>query len=110
MLEGMMPKGVRKPKHLHAKDIYHGTHDYHGDKWETVRMPLLDEMAKIPQNFDLPLFGSALDRAGAARELKLSDRFRDVNCYNIAASACILLVERYMREHTEAGEVAQLIF
>ena len=109
MLDAYKPKGARRPKCLHAKDIYHGTGDFSGVEWAKVKFELLADVAKIPEVFNIPLFGAAVDRMGAAAALDLSDKYRDLNCYTISAGCCVLQVEKYMRQHA-SGEVAQLTF
>lgn len=48
MLEHFVLAGLPKPSCFHAKDIYHGTREFHGGHWPPeVRISLPAEMAIV---------------------------------------------------------------
>jgi hypothetical protein len=111
MLESFVPKGQPKPSCFHAKDVYHGTKEFHRDRWpDTNRMGLLEEMAKVPKTFDMPLFGAAIPRAEYGNKWGASDLERDIGCYTLASIVSLMQVERYMRLKGDEGEVAAAYF
>lgn len=111
MLGAMVPKGEKRPDHLHAKDIYWGTGEFPKDKWsEVLRFAILDELASIPKQFDLPVVWGAKCRQQFVNDhpgLKQGEEL--VSSYSIAAMVALIQIERYMRSET-TDEVASVFF
>jgi hypothetical protein len=111
ILDESTPKGAPVPKFLHAKDIFHGSGEYPRESWSNVaRHGLLDKIAKIPAEFDVPIVWSAIDRREFAKEHPNDppqDQVRD--CYTVATLCCLMQTELYMRDLPNQGEVASVI-
>jgi hypothetical protein len=115
LLEDATPKGVPLPKALHAKDIWHGTKQFHRDLWpRELRMDLLNELARVPQDFQLHLVWGAFDRKRIRREVEslrdLGDREALLGTYTIGAMVCFIMAEEFMRRFTPPNEVASVVF
>ena len=111
ILSDAIPDGVKAPKHLHAKDIYHGTKEFSRDKWEVERrFKILDRVAALPEEFQLPVVWTSMDRKAFAREhpgMPAAEQLR--NIYTIAAVSCFFQVEVYMRAMGKDLEAASII-
>jgi hypothetical protein len=48
---------------FHAKELFHGTKAFHRDHWPLeLRLEILDQLAIIPKQFDLPILFGTTDR------------------------------------------------
>lgn len=97
---------------FHAKDIHHGTHKMHRDRYaRTIRIELLKELCHVPSKFDLPVVAAYVERAAyAARYPALSPKELTVNAQAIAAISCTSAVEKALRSEGSADEVAVLVY
>jgi hypothetical protein len=99
LLEGAVPAGEATPKCLHAADIYHAWGEFPRARWpETIRYELLDNIAKIPERFRVPVIWGVADRPHHAKRYP-TDRPRQqlIDCYSVATVTCFLQLEWYMR-------------
>lgn len=112
LLHDSVPAGVDRPQFLHAKDIYHGTKEFHRDQWsEKARYSLLDDLARLPLEFQIPVVWGGCDRRGLSQRFPdLARADQDKSAYAIAGSVCMMQVERWMRENTPSHEVASMFF
>lgn len=112
LLEDATPQNVPVPSNLHAKDIWHGAKEFHRDQWpRAVRMELLDELAKIPVTYDLPVVWAALGREKyQAMFAERPAEERPVDVYSIASMICFIMAEEYMRLKAPPDEVATVVF
>jgi hypothetical protein len=110
LLEGAVPSGEPTPSCLHAVDIYHGSGEFPRDRWpQTLRFELLDNIAKIPVRFRLPIVWGLADRAKHATDRPGDTALQHrIDCYAQAAMICFLQVEWYMRNHARSRECASI--
>ena len=111
LLEGAVPAGAPTPKYLHAVDIFHGSGEFPRALWpESVRHELLDNLARIPAQFHVPVVWAAVDRAQrASLSPKESTRQHLIDAYTEAALICFMQTEWYMRTKVGEGELASII-
>lgn len=112
VLSDATPAGVRRPRFLHAKDIFHGTKEFHRDHWSRERREsLLDEIAKIPAQFELPIIWSSIDRRTfAVDHPDANPTSLLIDAFSVCAMACLLKTEVYMRAQPDKTEVASVTF
>tara|TARA_R110000824_G_scaffold50894_6_gene141898 strand:- start:11049 stop:11846 length:798 start_codon:yes stop_codon:yes gene_type:complete len=95
---------------FHAKDIFHGTKDFHRDNWSREkRAELLTELSKIPWKFSLPVIGSTVDKSKHKWE-KMDQSVGELQSwhYALAFGMCVVNFEGFMRglpDHREVGTV-----
>lgn len=96
---------------FHAKDIWHGTKNFHRDRWpRDRRVALLYELAKIPRIFQLPVIGAAVQKDKHNWNFEDgSHPNRDSWCYALAFGMCVINFESYMRELSDDREVGTVI-
>jgi len=97
---------------FHAKDIHHGTHKTHRDRYErALRIDLLRELCLIPDRFNLPIVAGYVERAVyASHHPDLSVAEQTVNAQAIAAISCTCAVEKALRGEGSSDEVAVLVY
>jgi Protein of unknown function (DUF3800) len=110
LLEGATPNGQPVPRFLHAKDIFHGSGEFPRDRWpEAIRHELLDNIARIPAIFRIPIIWYIVDRKQKSTEFpEEGPRSSLVNCYSIATLVCFLQAEWYMRNVIGRKELASI--
>ena len=112
ILHGSTPPGVRVPRYLHAKDIWHGTKEYDKIRWPFERrMQILKALSLCPVAHMATVVYGAVDRA-KVRQMHpgTSQKRQDEIAYAQAATLCIFQVERFMRERAKEGEIASITF
>lgn len=92
---------------FHAKDIFHGTKNFHRDEWSRgKRQELLMELSKIPRKFNLPVIGTAVDKSKhkwGGRGQKPSEL--QAWHYALAFGMCVVNFEGVLRELSDWREV-----
>lgn len=105
------PVGSKAPSCLHAKDIFHGSREFPRDQWDADRrFKLLKAIGSLPEEFDLPVVWSSIDREEFARDHpqdSLAEHLTD--CYSTAAIVCLAQTEIYLRRQKGPVEVASVI-
>ena len=98
---------------FHALELFSGGRFFQRDTWpKAKRWEILEQIAKIPMLFDLPISFGYLDRAEFAANAR-SQGHQDKNAVHVASHAmafghCEIGIERWMRS-TAGDEVAMLI-
>lgn len=116
-LAGMVKRLIRPDRQegaiFHAKDIYHGTKAFPRDVYSMEeRFAMLDELASLPNKFDLPVVSAAVSHAWVLETHPEFDAKRLVeHAHMIAFSVCLLEIEKYMQssDAVEAGEVCSIV-
>ncbi len=106
------PPGIRVPRYLHAKDIWHGTKEYDKMRWpHDRRMQILKALSLCPVAHMATVVYGAVDRAKLRQQNPgLTQRRQDEIAYAKAATLCIFQIERFMRERANEGEIASITF
>jgi hypothetical protein len=106
-----VPFGQPTPSCLHAKDMYHGTKEFHRDHWDKdLRFAMLDKVAVLPEEFGLPVVWSMMDRKAFARKFPaLSPEEQTRTAYTVCSVACFMQAELYMRAIESEAEVASIM-
>jgi hypothetical protein len=110
LLVGAVPQGEPTPRYLHTADIYHGWGEFPRDRWpEPVRHELLDEIAKVPLRFRVPVVWGVVNRPHHAGLNPTDTRLQQlIDCYSIATTTCLFQLEWYMRNRTLRQELASV--
>lgn len=110
ILDDAPPPGVKRPRFLHAKDIFHGSREFPRRDWpEELRYNILDQVGAIPAEFDVPVVWAAMDRrVFAEQHPKDSDASRLRDVYTVCALTCIMEAEIYMRSLKDSEEVCSI--
>lgn len=111
LLKQATPKGAMPPRCLHAKDIFHGTKEFHRDHWPAeVRHQLLRDIAALPALYGIPIAWAAADRKRYAADFPQdTHQMHTRDCYTVCAVACFMQAELYMREVANRAEVCSVI-
>jgi hypothetical protein len=106
-----VPIGQKTPRYLHAKDIFHGSGEFPRGGWpDTVRFGILEELSKLPEEFDVPVVWSSMNRRAYAKEYPTESRAEHLrDAYTVCAIACCMQAEVYMRELPNCAEVSSIV-
>jgi len=104
------PSGLRVPEHLHAKDIFWGTRQYDRKKWPLRRrLAILKDLSLIPLAHNVPVVYGAVDRVALkVANPNLSQKELDAAAYTVAATVCLIKVEKFMRARAGQNEIASI--
>lgn len=97
---------------FHAQEMMNGGGIFVRNEYpQELRLKALEDVCAIPTKFDLPIVFHAVDRKKIIAAHP-NDSIGDLNTYCAAAcsTACLIEVERYMREEAHSGEVATLVY
>ena len=110
ILEDSVPSGQPMPKCLHAVDIFHGVEEFPREHWpETLRHGMLDQIAAIPNEYQIPIVWGLADRVAHAKQHPEDSPLQHlIDCYSIAALICFLQAEWYMRNRVGPDEFASI--
>lgn len=105
--QNFVPKDKRNGLIFHAKDIYHGTNQFSREEWDKdLRLSILDELVKIPGDFNLPVLWGICDRSMPSTVLpKGPAQDHLAMSYVHAATWAIMHAEYFMRLHQAEVEV-----
>lgn len=109
-----LPEDLRFTGVFHAKDLWHGTKNFHRDEWSLQeRMQILGDLSEIPKKFHLTVVHGFVERMSA--QAFLAKRYPDTTPLSratlIHASAFASVagaVDRWMRHHA-SNEVAMIV-
>ena len=105
------PQGVDRPPFIHAKDVFHGTKDFHRDTWPgSSRIGLLASVSALPVKYDIPVVWCAVDRRDYAKahpNETPEEHKRDL--YTVCVVSCLFQVEQYMRSLSDKSEVCSVV-
>jgi hypothetical protein len=98
LLEGAVPAGQPMPSYLHAADIYHGSGEFPRGHWpRDLRLELLDNVARIPSQFHLPVVWGLKDRAAHEKQFPNDTQLqRLIDCYTIATTNVYIANRRFL--------------
>jgi len=109
-----LPEEMRFTGIFHAKDIWHGTKNFHRDQWPmSKRMEILADLAAIPARFHLLVIHGFVHRIPAAAFLKeRQPNLPDATVANLIHASAFLsvaaAVDKWMRQNAP-NEVAMLV-
>lgn len=111
LLSDATPAGTKKPRFLHAKDIFHGSGEFPRETWSLKRRnALLYATGSLVHEFQLPVVWMGIDRKKWARDFPddpPEHHLRDA--YTSAAVGCFMQAEKYMRQQDNAAEVCSVV-
>lgn len=112
MIADLIPEDRRNGFFFHAKDQFHGSGLTPREvfpkeaRWEMIR-----ELCSIPKQFDLPVVVGCVERSShAVRNPGNTSHDLTLSAQAIAATCCVHVIERYMREAADKEEVASLVY
>ena len=110
LLDGATPAGQPIPSYIHAKDVFHGTGEFPREHWpEAMRFELLDNVARLPGRFRLPVMWGLCDRVWMATHDPDETPLKQlINAYSVACMMCFIQAEWYMRHIVGISEVASI--
>ena len=113
LVEKYVPEGKRDGFYFHAKELANGGGKVFDRKTypENRRLKALEDICRIPARFKLPIIFHGIDRKKAIADHP-DDSIADVTtlCQASCSTACLLEIERYMRERARKREVATLVY
>lgn len=109
--ETCAPDGEPTPTYLHAKDIYHGTGEFHRERWPREhRLSILDRIAALPGRHRIPLVWGSCSRVDfAAENPTASPQEQLTSCYSMASIIAFLQAEWFMRNRAGLSEIASIV-
>jgi hypothetical protein len=110
LLADATPPGATVPSVIHTVDLYHGNGEFPRDVWpKDVRHALMDKVAAIPAQFQLPVVWGLIDRQVIERH-RQGDTARQqlIDNYAMATVQCVVQLEWHMRRNLARREVASI--
>jgi hypothetical protein len=105
LADDLVPSEMREGAVFHAKDLWHGTGHFPKEKIDRDRRNrILQELAKIPIKFDVPVVVGATDK----KQYADTPNKREL-CYSVAFGMAAIAVEHFMRQYCDESEVASII-
>lgn len=117
-LSEMADRHIR-PEHridfvFHAKELHHGGKIIDREIYSPEqRKTMLTELCDIPRVFNLPVVAAYTNRstlAAKCMEQKLTNGEVTERAHILSAVTCAMIIECYMRNHSNADEIATLVF
>lgn len=111
LLTDATPAGAKKPRFLHAKDIFHGSGEFPRETWDLPRRnALLWDTGLLIHEFNVPVVWISIDRKALRREFpNLSAQEALETAYLVGAVGCFMQAEKFMRQDHVAGEVCSIV-
>ncbi len=111
LLSEAVPLGVKRPQHLHAKDIFHGSGEFPRETWDQARRnQLLHAVGSLVGEYNLPVVWSAADRGTHARKHPDDTPAQQLgDIYTICAVGCFMQAEAFMRQSHNDAEVCSIV-
>lgn len=97
---------------FHAKEIYNGGAVFDRASYSLDRRKqILVDLCSIPQEFGLHAVMAYIDRRALTKQFPSAKRSDvAIAAQTIASTACLVAIERFMREPDQDGEVATLVY
>jgi Protein of unknown function (DUF3800) len=113
MADSLIPAAMRVNFCFHATELFSGSKIFARDEWpKERRWPILDELVRIPEKFDLPVLCGFAPKSKLKRDLKIESlkqsKTFDVTTHAVAFTICAIAANEYMERKAEADEVASI--
>jgi len=112
VIDNYIPIYDREGFVFHAAELFSGGKYFDRHLWPLcVRWKILEELASIPQELDLPVIFGFQERTKVPGEIDgqlVKDNMHTAACQLLAFSHCLIGIERWMRRDTD-NEVTMLI-